>query len=179
MPKRPPYGKRKAVLYATCSMNYNDPDLGWLARQVLAKIGVETEVVYPACCGMPQLEQGLIGDVVANARKVAAAMQAWIAKGYDIVALVPSCALMLKLEWPLAGAAKRSVARGHRRAGQSHIRPYRIRRRHRQKARAGARLDAACRDPSPCTLPAMPARRIWAQRPPKCCGFCRSRRGSR
>ncbi len=97
----PAYGRRKAVLYATCSMNYNDPDLGWLTRQVLAKLGVETEIVYPACCGMPQLEQGLIGDVVANARKVALAMQDWIAKGYDIVALVPSCALMLKQEWPL------------------------------------------------------------------------------
>ncbi len=97
----PASGKRKAVLYATCSMNYNDPDLGWLARQVLAKLGVETEVVYPACCGMPQLEQGLIGDVAANARKVALALQDWIAKGYDIVAMVPSCALMLKQEWPL------------------------------------------------------------------------------
>ena len=97
----PAFGQRKAVLYATCSMNYNDPDLGWLARQVLAKLGVETEIVYPACCGMPQLEQGLIGEVVANARKVALAMQDWIAKGYDIVALVPSCALMLKQEWPL------------------------------------------------------------------------------
>ena len=28
-------------------------------------------------------------------------MQEWIAKGYDIVAMVPSCALMLKQEWPL------------------------------------------------------------------------------
>lgn len=97
----PAFGERKAVLYATCSMNYNDPDLGWLARQVLAKLGVETEIVYPGCCGMPQLEQGLIGDVVAEARKVALAMGEWIAKGYDIVALVPSCALMLKQEWPL------------------------------------------------------------------------------
>ncbi len=97
----PAYGKRKAVLYATCSMNYNDPDLGWLARQVLAKLGVETEIVYPGCCGMPQLEQGLIGDVVAKAGKVAGAMQDWIAKGYSVIALVPSCALMLKLEWPL------------------------------------------------------------------------------
>ena len=26
---------------------------------------------------------------------------AWIDKGYDVVALVPSCALMLKFEWPL------------------------------------------------------------------------------
>ena len=28
-------------------------------------------------------------------------MKPWIEKGYDIVALVPSCALMLKFEWPL------------------------------------------------------------------------------
>jgi glycerol-3-phosphate dehydrogenase subunit C len=97
----PAYGKRKAVLYATCSMNYNDPELGVLTRAVLARLGVATEVVYPSCCGMPQLEQGDVAQVVANARKVAAEMQGWIAQGYDIVALVPSCALMLKLEWPL------------------------------------------------------------------------------
>lgn len=97
----PAYGQRKAVLYATCTMNYNDPDLGLIARNVLAKLGVETEVVYPSCCGMPQLEQGDIASVVANARKVSAEMQSWIDKGYDVVAMVPSCALMLKLEWPL------------------------------------------------------------------------------
>jgi len=28
-------------------------------------------------------------------------MKAWIAQGYDVIALVPSCALMLKFEWPL------------------------------------------------------------------------------
>ena len=97
----PAYGQRKAVLYATCTMNYNDPDLGMLARNVLAKLGVETEVVYPGCCGMPQLEQGDIAAVAANARQVAGALQEWIDRGYDVVALVPSCALMLKLEWPL------------------------------------------------------------------------------
>ena len=97
----PAYGQRKAVIYATCTMNYNDPDLGLIARNVLAKLGVATEVVYPSCCGMPQLEQGDLEQVAANARKVAGEMQGWIDKGYDVVALVPSCALMLKLEWPL------------------------------------------------------------------------------
>ena len=41
---------RKAVLYATCFVNYNNPDIGEAARNVLAKNGVETEVVYPQCC---------------------------------------------------------------------------------------------------------------------------------
>jgi glycerol-3-phosphate dehydrogenase subunit C len=96
----PAFG-RKAVLYATCFGNYNSPDVGMDTRAVLARNGVETQVVSPACCGMPLLEQGRIADVARNAREVALAMKDWIAKGYDIIALVPSCALMLKFEWPL------------------------------------------------------------------------------
>jgi glycerol-3-phosphate dehydrogenase subunit C len=92
---------RKAVLYATCFVNYNNPGIGEAARAVLARNGVETEVVYPGCCGMPKLEHGDIPRVAGNAAKVAAALVPWIDKGYDIVALVPSCALMLKFEWPL------------------------------------------------------------------------------
>ena len=92
---------RKAVLYATCFVNYNNPRIGEVARAVLAQNGVETEVVYPTCCGMPQLEHGDIASVAARAQKVAAELGPWIDKGYDVVALVPSCALMLKLEWPL------------------------------------------------------------------------------
>jgi glycerol-3-phosphate dehydrogenase subunit C len=92
---------RKAVLYATCFTNYNDPGVGMDARAVLAKNGVATEVVYPRCCGMPLLEQGDIAGVAANAEIVAAEFSAWIEKGYDVIALVPSCALMLKFEWKL------------------------------------------------------------------------------
>lgn len=96
----PAFG-RKAVLYATCFVNYNGPDVGLAARAVLAMNGVETEVVYPGCCGMPKLELGQISQVAASARNVARELQPWIAKGYDVIALVPSCALMVKFEWPL------------------------------------------------------------------------------
>ncbi|MHA1568529.1 MAG: heterodisulfide reductase-related iron-sulfur binding cluster, partial [Alphaproteobacteria bacterium] len=92
---------RKAVIYATCFVNYNNPDIGMAARAVLAKNGVETEVVYPGCCGMPKLEHGDLPRVAELARKVVAELIGWIDKGYDIVALVPSCTLMLKSEWPL------------------------------------------------------------------------------
>ncbi|MEJ0019140.1 MAG: heterodisulfide reductase-related iron-sulfur binding cluster [Acetobacteraceae bacterium] len=96
----PAFG-RKAVLYATCFTNYNTPEVGEATQAVLAKNGVETTVVYPHCCGMPQLEAGEIAQVADNARQVAGAMREWVAKGYDVIALVPSCALMLKFEWPL------------------------------------------------------------------------------
>ena len=96
-----PAAGRKAVLYATCFVNYNNPEIGEAARAVLARNGVETAVVHPRCCGMPKLEQGDLAAVAAAAREVAAALGIWIDKGYDVVALVPSCALMLKFEWPL------------------------------------------------------------------------------
>lgn len=96
----PAYG-RKAVIYATCFANYNEPKVGLAARDVLVKNGVETEILHPRCCGMPMLEQGDIGEVATNAKVVAAAMRPWIERGYSVVALVPSCALMLKFEWPL------------------------------------------------------------------------------
>ena len=96
-----PAKDRKAVLYATCFVNYNNPAIGRAARAVLAKNGVETEVAYPGCCGMPQLESGDFAAVTEKAKAVAAALGEWIDRGYDIIALTPSCALMLKFEWPL------------------------------------------------------------------------------
>ncbi|MGE3966631.1 MAG: heterodisulfide reductase-related iron-sulfur binding cluster [Dongiaceae bacterium] len=96
----PAFG-RKAVLYATCFVNYHNPAIGQATRAVLAKNGVETEVLYPACCGMPQMEQGDIATVAKRAETVSRALLPWIEKGYDVIALVPSCALMLKFEWPL------------------------------------------------------------------------------
>ncbi len=92
---------RKAVIYATCFAEYNNAAIGHATRAVLAKNGVEAEIAYPTCCGMPQLEHGDLASVAAKAEKAAAEMVAWIDKGYDVIAPVPSCALMLKFEWPL------------------------------------------------------------------------------
>ncbi|HEU4826349.1 MAG TPA: heterodisulfide reductase-related iron-sulfur binding cluster [Dongiaceae bacterium] len=96
----PAFG-RKAVLYATCFSNYNNPEIGLAARKVLAHNGVATEVVYPRCCGMPQFERGDVARVAEHAKTVSAALLPYIEDGYDVIALVPSCALMLKFEWPL------------------------------------------------------------------------------
>jgi glycerol-3-phosphate dehydrogenase subunit C len=89
------------VLYATCFSNYNNPEIGVAARKVLAHNGVATEVVYPRCCGMPQFERGDIARVAEHAKTVSEALVPYIEHGYDVIALVPSCALMLKFEWPL------------------------------------------------------------------------------
>lgn len=96
----PAYGRR-AIIYSTCTSEYNTADLGLAAAKVLAKNGVETQFVYPGCCGMPQLEHGDIGQVAESAKKIAEELVQWIDKGYDVVSPVASCSLMLKFEWPL------------------------------------------------------------------------------
>ena len=96
-----PAKARKAVIYATCFANYNNPDIGNAALAVLARNGVQAEVVYPACCGMPQLEQGDLARVAEKAKTIAAALKPYIDAGKDVVVLVPSCGLMMKSEWPL------------------------------------------------------------------------------
>jgi glycerol-3-phosphate dehydrogenase subunit C len=92
---------RKAVLYVSCFVEYNEPGIGRAAQAVLAHNGVDLEVAYPECCGMPQLEQGDLADVAGRAKRVAQAMKPYIDQGYRVIAPMPSCALMLKFEWPL------------------------------------------------------------------------------
>ncbi|MBB4632879.1 (Fe-S)-binding protein [Sphingosinicella soli] len=96
-----PAAGRKAALYATCFANWNMPGPGEAAVKVLKANGVETRIVYPGCCGMPKLENGDLAAVAEQARSVAAAFAPLIDEGFDIVAVTPSCALMLKFEWPL------------------------------------------------------------------------------
>ena len=96
----PAYG-RKAVFYTTCFGNYNDPKIGEAALKVLAHNGVDVEMMYPGCCGMPKMERGDIAAVAAQAEKIASALRSKIEDGYSVIAPVPSCALMLKFEWPL------------------------------------------------------------------------------
>ncbi|MBK8173842.1 MAG: glycerol-3-phosphate dehydrogenase [Rhodospirillales bacterium] len=105
----PAFG-RKAVLYATCFANYNNPTIGAAARKVLARNGVECEVVYPRCCGMPQLEYGDLARVAEGARQTAMDLRPWIDKGYDVITLVPSCSLMMKFEWPLIEPEDENIA---------------------------------------------------------------------
>ena len=100
-PMGPAFGQRKVALYATCFVDYNEPDTAVAAVEVLARQGVETRFVYPECCGMPQLEAGDLATVAGRAERVAAVFAPLIDQGYDVVALTASCGLMMKFEWPL------------------------------------------------------------------------------
>ncbi len=96
----PAFG-REAVIYATCYVNSNNPDMGLATRKLLAHNGVETRVDYSACCGMPYLEQGDLEQVAKQAVKVARGLRPLVDQGLPILTLTASCGLMFKFEWPL------------------------------------------------------------------------------
>jgi len=98
--KAPSYGN-KAILFSTCYGSYHNTEIISSAYRVLRHNGVDASLFYDGCCGMPQLEQGNIDRVMAQAKNIANKLAPMILKGYPVIAPIPSCALMFKTEWPL------------------------------------------------------------------------------
>jgi len=92
----------KVAIYATCYVNYNEPDIGRDLLRILEHNAIPTIVVEKeACCGMPKLE---LGDLEAVARLKAVnipPLARLAAEGYAILTPIPSCTLMFKQELPL------------------------------------------------------------------------------
>lgn len=103
--KRPPgggrSGERRAALFYTCSVNFNEPQVGKASVRVLEKNGVEVACPEQRCCGMPFLDGGDIEATQKNARLNVASLYALVKKGYDVVVPGPTCSYMLKREYPL------------------------------------------------------------------------------
>jgi glycerol-3-phosphate dehydrogenase subunit C len=92
----------RVALYATCYGNYNEPQVNEDLVAVFRHNGIPVTLVEKEqCCGMPKLE---LGDLEAVARSKDAnipQLAKLVDDGWDIVAPVPSCALMFKQELPL------------------------------------------------------------------------------
>ena len=91
----------KVVIFPTCFVNYNNPNLGLLTKKILDKLEIHNEFFYDGCCGMPQLEGGDINSVAEKAKNISLKLKNYTDKGFKILSIVPSCSLMLKFEWPL------------------------------------------------------------------------------
>ena len=103
-PKRTEPAVAKAVLFPTCSVEWNRPEIGMAAVAVLEKNDVEVAVAYPQCCGMPLFDVGDVAGADEARRTFVAAMKGWVEKGYTIVTPGPSCSLMVKKEYPWLAA---------------------------------------------------------------------------
>lgn len=92
----------KVALFATCYGNVNEPSIGEDLVAVFEHNGIVMSMAEKEqCCGMPKLE---LGDLEAVEKAKDANIPVLVRRvndGWDIVAPIPSCALMFKQELPL------------------------------------------------------------------------------
>ena len=94
----------RAVLFVTCTMNYNHPQLGRDVLEVFEANGIALDCVKQNCCGLPALDSGDIALAQRLARSNIDALLPHARKGKKIVVADPSCSYMLRKEYSeLAG----------------------------------------------------------------------------
>lgn len=98
--KRSSEAGKKVLLFYTCSVNFNEPEIGKACVRVLERNGVEVRCPEQRCCGMPFLDGGDIKATQSNAEANVASLGPWVVQGYDIVVPGPTCSYMLKREYP-------------------------------------------------------------------------------
>ena len=94
--------KGKVALFATCYGNKNEPHLGEDLVAVFEHNDIPVTIAEKEqCCGMPKLELGNLEAVEQAKNANIPVLAKLVDEGWDIVAPVPSCALMFKQELPL------------------------------------------------------------------------------
>ena len=88
------------ALYNDTFMNYNYPEIGIAAVEVLEAAGYRVELVNGGCCGRPMISKGLLSQAREQARANIDALYAYARQGIPIVGCEPSCLLTLRDEYP-------------------------------------------------------------------------------
>ena len=103
----------KVVLFHDTFLNYNYPDIGKAATQLLEAAGYEVRIAERKCCGRPMISKGLPEEARANAKFNVQQLHTWVEKGYSVVGCEPSCILTFRDEYPdlLKGDAVAAVAK--------------------------------------------------------------------
>ena len=98
-PEAEPGGE--VALFQTCYVQHNEPQIGRDTVEVLEKNGVDVRCVGGLkCCGMPAWEHGDLETVRAKARHNLDRLMPYVDRGAKIVAINPTCSMMLRREWP-------------------------------------------------------------------------------
>lgn len=90
------------VIFSTCTVEYHESGIGQDAIKILEHNGISASV--PAslrCCGMPALDGGDISGATERAQHNVAQLVSYVESGKKILALQPTCAYVLKKEYPM------------------------------------------------------------------------------
>lgn len=88
------------ALFATCSVDFNYPQVGVAAVQVLERNGKSVTNPNVVCCGLPALDGGDVDAAIAKIEHNVNELLPLVRAGQPVVVLAPSCGLMIKSEWP-------------------------------------------------------------------------------
>lgn len=89
----------QAVLFSTCFVNYNHPDLGRDVMEVFSRNGIALGLPKQNCCGMPALEAGDIDLAKRLARQNVQALLPYVREGKKVLAVNPSCSFTMRKEY--------------------------------------------------------------------------------
>jgi glycerol-3-phosphate dehydrogenase subunit C len=91
----------EAVLFQTCYVQNNEPQIGRDTVEVMDKNAVKMDCAAGlGCCGMPSWERGDLDTLRARAKHNLDRLQPWVDKGAKIVAINPTCSMMMRREYP-------------------------------------------------------------------------------
>ena len=100
-PRRAHAGKYgRVALFNDTFMNYNYPEIGIAAVEVLEAAGYGVELVNAGCCGRPMISKGLLREAREQAQANMETLHAYAENGIPIVGCEPSCLLTLRDEYP-------------------------------------------------------------------------------
>ncbi len=92
---------REAVLFQTCYVQNNEPQIGRDTLEVMEKNGVDCGCVAGLeCCGMPRWEKGDLDGLRAQAKRNLDRLMPHVEAGSKVVALNPTCSMMMRREYP-------------------------------------------------------------------------------
>ena len=95
-----PVDGNTVVLFNDTFMNYNYPEVGKAAVEVLEAAGFKVQLANGACCGRPMISKGLLGDATECARHNVDLLHPVAQRGVPIVGCEPSCVLTFRDEYP-------------------------------------------------------------------------------
>ncbi len=91
----------EAVLFQTCYVQNNEPEIGRDTMEVLAQNQVDCKCVNGLeCCGMPRWEKGDLEGVRRQAKANLDRLMPHVEAGSKVLALNPTCSMMLRKEYP-------------------------------------------------------------------------------
>jgi iron-sulfur cluster protein len=92
--------KEKVLFFSDIFAQYNRPDLGMAAIQLLESNDCEVQLAEPMSSGYPYIAYGDLDKARSTAQKVVDYLHPWVSKGYTIVSTEPTAVYTIYKSYP-------------------------------------------------------------------------------